>query len=73
MKLGQLVGILEGGGDRDMHTRIHKENDALISFLFSLRRGRKTKKLNSVLLVRKPMIPKERPPLVGEVSANFCG
>jgi hypothetical protein len=24
-------------------------------------------------LVRKRTIPTERPPLVGEVSANFCG
>jgi hypothetical protein len=27
----------------------------------------------SVALVRKLPIPTERPPLVGEVSANFCG
>jgi len=27
----------------------------------------------SVALVRKRTIPKERPPPVGEVSANFCG
>jgi hypothetical protein len=26
-----------------------------------------------VALVRKRTIPTERPPLVGEVSANFCG
>jgi hypothetical protein len=25
------------------------------------------------ILVRKRTIPTERPPLVGEVSANFCG
>jgi hypothetical protein len=31
------------------------------------------KKLNSVALVRERIIPIERPPLVGEVSANFCG
>jgi hypothetical protein len=30
------------------------------------------KKLNSVALFRKRTIPTERPPLVGEVSANFC-
>jgi len=30
-------------------------------------------KLNSVVLVRKRTIPTERPPPVGEVSANFCG
>jgi hypothetical protein len=30
-------------------------------------------KLNSVALVRERTIPTERPPLVGEVAANFCG
>jgi hypothetical protein len=30
-------------------------------------------KLNSVALVRERTIPTERPPLIGEVSANFCG
>jgi hypothetical protein len=28
---------------------------------------------NSVALVRELTTPTERPPLVGEVSANFCG
>jgi hypothetical protein len=28
---------------------------------------------NSVPLVRERTIPTKRPPLVGEVSANFCG
>jgi hypothetical protein len=31
------------------------------------------KKLNSVALVRKLTTPIERPPLVGKVSAMFCG
>ena len=30
-------------------------------------------KINSVALVRERTIPTERPPPVGEVSANFCG
>jgi hypothetical protein len=30
-------------------------------------------KLNSVVLVRGRTIQTERPPLVGEVSATFCG
>ena len=30
-------------------------------------------KLNSVALVRERTITTERPPPVGEVSANFCG
>ena len=33
----------------------------------------KKTKLNSVALVREQTIPTERPPPVGEVSANFCG
>jgi hypothetical protein len=33
----------------------------------------KTKKLNSVAVVRKRVIPIERPSLFGEVSANLCG
>jgi hypothetical protein len=33
----------------------------------------KLKKLNYVALVSKQTIPTERPPFVGEVSANFCG
>jgi hypothetical protein len=36
-------------------------------------KGSSESKLNSVTLVRKRTIPTERPPLVGEVSANFCG
>jgi hypothetical protein len=36
--------------------------------------GAETKiKLNSVALVLRRTIPTERPPHVGEVSANFCG
>jgi hypothetical protein len=31
------------------------------------------KKRNSVALVRERTIPTERAPLVGEVTANFCG
>ena len=31
------------------------------------------KKKNSVALVRERTIPTERPPPVGEVSANLCG
>jgi hypothetical protein len=37
--------------------------------LYSLTRTEK----NSVALVRERTVPTERPPLVGEVSANFCG
>jgi hypothetical protein len=33
----------------------------------------KTKKLNSVALVRKQTIPTKRPPLAGDISAKLCG
>jgi hypothetical protein len=39
----------------------------------TLSRQTKKKKRNSVALVRKLTKPIERPPLLGEVSANFCG
>jgi hypothetical protein len=35
--------------------------------------GKKTQTKNSVAWVRERTIPTERPPLVREVSANFCG
>jgi hypothetical protein len=41
--------------------------------LCSLNRISYYKQTNSVALVRKRTIPTERPPLVGEVSANFSG
>jgi hypothetical protein len=34
---------------------------------------KKNTKLISVALVLKQTMPTERPPLVGEVSADFCG
>jgi hypothetical protein len=36
-------------------------------------REQKTKQANSVASVRERTVPTERPPLVGEVIANFCG
>jgi hypothetical protein len=33
----------------------------------------RAKKLNSMVWVSERTIPTERPPLVGEVIANFCG
>jgi hypothetical protein len=32
-----------------------------------------SRRINSMALVRERTIPTERPPPVGEVSANFCG
>jgi hypothetical protein len=40
---------------------------------YDLHRYHYIKKLNSMALVRERTIPTERPPPVGEVSANFCG
>jgi len=41
--------------------------------LLTLRRLMPYIYINSVALVRERTIPTERPPPVGEVSANFCG
>jgi hypothetical protein len=46
----------------------NKKNDNLYTIV-----GFKKLKLNSVTSLRKQTTPTERPPLVGEVSANFCG
>jgi hypothetical protein len=48
------------------------------SLLLTVREGGKHTDIfddnnNSVALVRERTIPTERPPLVGEVSANLCG
>jgi hypothetical protein len=56
---------------------IHKQ-DGLYSTFWSYTESSQEritikKKLNSVALVRERTIPTERPPPVGEVSANFCG
>jgi hypothetical protein len=47
------------------------EECAVRSYFFT--RAYTQTKLNSVDLVRERTIPTERPPPVGEVSANFCG
>jgi hypothetical protein len=39
----------------------------------SSKHTKQTNKTSSVAWVREQTIPDERPPLVGEVSANFCG
>ena len=55
-----------------------------LSYIICRRAGTETKshsvqlilkklKLNSEALLRERTIPTERPPPVGEVSANFCG
>jgi hypothetical protein len=46
------------------------ETDYPEDLILLLRQNRTT---NSGALVRQPTIPSKRPPLVGEVSANFSG
>jgi hypothetical protein len=56
------------------HRKIHKFlNKFLKWYSFTNITSVKKTKLNSVALVRKRTIQTERPPLVDEVSANFCG
>jgi hypothetical protein len=43
-----------------------------VDFKFTLK-YKKQNKTNSMVGVRERNIPTERPPLVGEVIANFCG
>jgi hypothetical protein len=50
-------------------SRPHEANDEL-SYSASLFQNKQT--TNSVALFHERTIPAERPPLVGEVSANFC-
>jgi hypothetical protein len=50
-------------------TGLGKVNQAVTSNIFNTT----VIKLNSVALVCERTIPTERPPIVGEVSAKFCG
>jgi hypothetical protein len=51
---------------------VTKYHDVSNSFWYYLQ-DKKTNKTNSMVWVRERTIPTERPPLVGEVIANFCG
>jgi hypothetical protein len=44
-----------------------------ISATLIILKQNKNKQTNSMVWVRERTIPTERPPLVGEVIANFCG
>jgi hypothetical protein len=48
----------------------HEENNLYNNFVHDIIYN---KKKNTVVLGRKRTMPTERPPLVGEVSANFRG
>ena len=67
------LNILHVGGNVLIH--IAFVNCKLNAFYFEIYLFRMSTKLklNSVALVRERTIPTERPPPVGEVSANFCG
>ena len=53
--------------------KISVVKDGLFNISFRYMNSQLKTKLNSVALVRERTIPTERPPPVGEVSANFCG
>ena len=74
-------------GNKDKFVRAVKWDVSLIAQLYEIQdyrkalsvisctdfRHKRSIKKNSVALVRERTIPTERPPPVGEVSANFCG
>jgi hypothetical protein len=62
-----LYALLNPLPPQVLNNKEHKK-----STVFSVNQ-QKTKKTNSGALVRQRIIPTERPPLVGEVSANFSG
>jgi len=49
------------------------KSQTITALHFSMKADDNKTKLNSVALFRERTIPTERPPPVGEVSANFCG
>jgi hypothetical protein len=57
-----------------IHVRItvYHQEELFISLIYH-KGTTKKQKSNSVSWVRERTIPTERPPLVGEASANFCG
>jgi hypothetical protein len=52
--------------------KIKKIKLPIISFMEQIN-GKNAKKKNTMVWVRERTTPTERPPLVGEVIANFCG
>jgi hypothetical protein len=52
---------------------INKRRILSVLFQWKIRKGYFTYKKKSGALVHQRSIPTERPPLVGEVSANFSG
>jgi hypothetical protein len=60
----------------DIDTKFHNIGSIipkLVECYIYTYKGWTSHKLNSVARVRERTLPTERPPLVGEVGANFCG
>ena len=68
LKQISVIAILKNLGNNAQ--RASKKWKSMIYLEFN---WRMPKKKNSVALFRERTIPTERPPPVGEVSANFCG
>jgi hypothetical protein len=68
----QPVGIIRGTWKGRLGPHPVPERGGKM-FLRIIRTNLLKLKLNSMALVRERTIPTERPPPVGEVSANFCG
>jgi hypothetical protein len=78
MMLARAAYIKPESGNFDT-VKVKALNLSVLKQYFSIRdthihKGKNLKeKLNFVASVRERAIPTERPPLVGEVRANFCG
>jgi hypothetical protein len=67
-----VTNILEEHIAPLISVEVEMESVGFLETLLSTYETTKTK-LNSVASVRERTIPTERPPLVGEVAAYFCG
>ena len=67
-KWDSLVGTANLGRNKTFRRAAYKKNG-----YYLMKKVMRYKKKHSVDLVRERTIPTERPPPVGEVSANFCG
>jgi hypothetical protein len=79
MRKNKLTLSNQGKNCKEIRAKFHKPGPAGKS-VCDMRNNKRDRecyiivtKKNSVALVRKRTIPTERPPLVGEVNANFSG
>jgi hypothetical protein len=75
MKTAAIVLVTGSSSDSDDFSVVNWCEVVLVTFLHICMQYLIFHKLNlnSVVLVRERTVPTEQPPLVGEVSANFCG